>query len=275
MIFRPFLSLLIALLLWAPALPVLAAISYVGGQTGGFNGTLSSTTINYALTGGSDATPQAGDIAIVTYCTVANSNDALTITDETPTNYTQFGTELYANDSNDANIRTAYKVMGGTPDTAFVLGPTGETSDSGLYVAHVFRGQHATPLEQAVIEGTVLNTHIVDLGAVTPTTAGAVIYVPGCGTAGSEDNGAVYTSSDLTAFLSTYNQNAGGGWDGMIGAGYFDWTSGPFDASAWGGGGADSLSDSWGAKYIVLAPAAAPAGSTCRGALMLMGVGGC
>src|SRR5688572_27321280 len=106
----------IALLLWAPVLPAWAVIEYVGGQVGGFNGTLSSTTVNFALTGGLAVTPAAGDLVVVGYCIVSDSNDTQTITDPAAANYTELGVKLYANDSNDTNLAAGYKFMTGTPD---------------------------------------------------------------------------------------------------------------------------------------------------------------
>ena len=172
---------LFALLLWSPAFPVLAAITYVGGQTGSFPGTTGSTDITFALTGGTDATPLNGDFVVVTYCTATVGDATLEIKKADDTFYTLFGTEGWSNDTFDTNRRTAYLAVSGTPDTVVRLGNTGGIANAGGYDIHVFRGVNATPLEQAVQEGNNLNTSIVNPGGITPTTSGTFIYVAGCG----------------------------------------------------------------------------------------------
>ncbi len=266
-------SLLIPILVFLMAVPSWANIEYVGGQTGGFNGTASSTVVTFSLTGGLASTPAASDFVVVTYCTAANSDDAMTIKDPATTDYTAFGVELYANDNVDVNMETSYKVMGGTPDADVTLGPTGGLDDAAVYTIQVFRGVHATPLEQAVAQGTITNTHMPTFGAITPTTGGTIVIIAACGTSGADNNGAVYTSSDLSAFLSTYQQTPGGAdFDGMVGAGYFPWVAGAYTAAAFGGGGSDSVSDSGTAKIIAIKPASFGV-NTCNGGMAMLGAG--
>lgn len=267
---------LMALLIFLVACPSWAATTYVGGQVGGFAGTTSAQTIPFALSGGSDATPQAGDTVIASYCVGNNVDLTFAIRNTGATDYTAFGTELYRDDSSDANLRTAYRVMPGTPETDIVFtetvtGGTGTIADAGSYLIQVFRGVHATPLEQAVQEGTGINTIIVNPGGLTPTTTGTVVYVVGCG---ALSTGVTYTSSDLTAFLTTNTVDT---IDASIGGGYFEWTSGAFNPATFGIVGSDSAFASYAWHIVALAPAAdapAAAGSPC-GALMLLGVRGC
>lgn len=232
------------------------AITYVGAQAAGILGTISAQTISFtSLTGGSDAAPAVGDLVIVTWCTGTIGNDRdLTITNASAVDYTLLGTEKFANDSYDLNMRTAYRVMPDPVETQVILscsaGGTGSTQDAGAYSITVFRGVHATPLEQAVQEGTAINTHIVNPGGITPTTVGTVVYVAGCGV--SDAGIAVYTSSDLTDFRSVTGDD---NQDVVLGSGYFPWTSGAFNPATFGGGGTDTANHSYGWIIAALAPA--------------------
>lgn len=265
---------LIPFLVCITAMPAWAAISYVGGQTGSFLGTTTPQVINFALTGGSGATPAAGDLIVASY-TVGSAGVDLTLIVKTPSgaNYTLFGTEIYASDSAATNLYVGYIVASATPETQIelsesVAGGTGNANYGGSYTIHVFRGIHATPLEQPVQQGTAANTQTVNPGGITPTTAGTWVYVVGGGALAT--TGAAYTSSDLSAFISS---TIGDVYDSQTGAGYLEWSSGAFNPATFGGGGATDAQNSHGWMIVALAPAAA--GSTCRGALMMTGIGEC
>lgn len=267
-------QLLILALMLLVSSPAYAAITYVGGQTGSFLGTTSAQTINFALTGGLAAVPATGDLIIVSYAVGTTSDLTFIIKTPAGANYTLFGTELHVAESADTNLRVAYLVASGTPETQVelsetVTGGTASIDNGGAYSIHVFRGVHATPLEQAVQQGTAINTQTVDPGSITPTTAGTVIYV--VGGAGLNTTGGVYTSSDLTAFLSS---TIGDVRDAQVGAGYFAWTSGAFSPATFGGGGASDVQNGHAWMIVALAPAAG-GGATCNGGLTLLGVGGC
>ena len=274
-------GLLIPLLVFLTALPSWAAMEYVGAQTGSFAGTTSAQTITFtSLTGGLAAAPAVGDIVVVTYCVggFATADITLSIKNTGATDYTLIGSELFANDSNTTNMRVAYRVMPDPVETQLVLsetvsGGTGALTDSGIYSIFVLRGQHATPLEQAAVQGTAINTRIVNPGDITPTTAGTYIYVAGCG-AGSL--GGTYTSSDLTDFRAITVADS---TDANIGTGYLAWSSGTFSAATFGDGGTDTISDSNAWTIAAFAPAASAAatGMTgCGAAMILLGKGaGC
>src|SRR3990167_5514812 len=151
------------------------AIAYVGGRTAGFAGTTSTQTVSLgSLTGGDtgDTTPQAGDLVVVSYAVGSTVNRNMTIS--TPSGgaaYTLIGTELTASDTFDANLRCAYKFMGGTPDTNVTLSQTGSLSDAGRYTIDVFRGiDPTTPLDVAAVTATGTSSSAVNPGAITPTT---------------------------------------------------------------------------------------------------------
>jgi hypothetical protein len=147
-------------------------------------------------------------------------------------NYTALGTDKYGDDSYDTNMYSAYRVMPDPVETQLVLSAftgTGSTADGGAYTITVFRGVHATPLEQAVQEGTATNTILVNPGSITPTTSGTVIYVAG---AGANDVGGTYTSSDLTDFRAVNGIDSN---DAVLGSGHFFWTAGAFNPATFGG----------------------------------------
>lgn len=230
------------------------AITYVGGQVNGFAGTTSAQTITFALTGGLASTPAAGDLVIITYAIGSTADRSLAIRNTGATDYTLIGSELYQNDTFDANQRTAYRFMPGTPETQFVLtetvgGGTGSTADAGRYTVHVFRGvDTSTPLDVAAVSGGAIDGSGVDAGAITPTTAGAFVYVAG---AAASTTGSTMTSSDLTDFRagSTVDTN-----DISIGAGYFAWTSGSFNPAAFGNVPAGTTANSWTSMTVALRP---------------------
>lgn len=228
-----------------------SGIRYVGSQQGGFAGRTSSLSVNFALTGGLSALPQDGDLVIVAYCVGSTVDRALTIQDPAAGNYTLIGTEQYQNDNFDVNLRVAYKRMGPTPDTAVVFGQTGSTADAGAYAIHVFRGvDPTTPLDVAAVAAGGINSRVANPAAITPTTAGAWVYVVG---AAASAAGGTYTSSDLSGFVAGSQADTN---DAQIGAGYFQWTSGAFDPAAFGAGGTSTTNDSWAAMTVALRPEA-------------------
>lgn len=233
------------------------AITYVGGQVGGFIGQTTAQTITFALTGGSDSAPLAGDFVIIAYLIATQANDlALIIKNTSAVDYTLFGAEQVSLWADDTNLRVAYRVMPGTTETQFTVsegavGGDGSTTNAGAYAVYVFRGVNATPLDVAVQQGVAHSTKLVTFGSITPVTAGAFIFAVG---AGCGDSGSVYTSSNLTAFLSFYSNATA--QDGVIGAGYTAWTSGAFTPATFGGGTPDNSNGSYAWTIVALAPAA-------------------
>lgn len=263
---------LISLLICLQVVPAWAAIGYVGAQAAGVLGTTTAITVTFtSLTGGLAAAPAVGDTVVVTWCTVSiNLDRALTITNASSVGYTLLGSESYADDNYDTNMRSAYRVMPDPVETQLILsssdGGTGSAANGGSYSITVLRGVHATPLEQVAQSGTGINTILVNPGSITPTTTGTVVYVSGCG---ANDVGGTYTSSDLTDFRAV---NGVDNEDSVLGSGYFAWTSGTF-APATFAGITDNVQFSH--AWTIAAFAPAPDGAACRGALMLMGMGGC
>jgi hypothetical protein len=233
------------------------AIQFVGGATAGKAGATSGNTtiaLNSGLTGGIASAVSAGDLVIAVFGTGSTADRTLAITDGT-TNYTLIGTELYANDTFDTNLRVAYKFMGGTPDTATTFGPTGSANDAGAMAVYVFRGvDSTTPLDVSAATTTIINSLLVVPPDVTPSTAGAFPVVAGA----AAHNGGVdtFTSSDLTDFRTQGGTNDTN--DVTIGIGHQDnWTSGATNYATWGCTQATSNTYSCAAVTFVLRPAAA------------------
>lgn len=176
------------------------AISYVGGQTASITAsTATNTDITFSLSGGSASTPAAGDFVVIAYSigsTVARVPAVNTA------GYTQL-TQLNAADTFDANLRVAYKRMGGTPDTTVQVGPTLATTDAGFVTIHVFRGvDPTTPLDVTHTTATAANSGTPNPPAITPANANNVIYVVGSNGHGTTGT---MTASYATAFLTGQN----------------------------------------------------------------------
>lgn len=224
------------------------AISYVGGQQGGRAGATSTSNITFSLSGGSNSTPQVGDLVVISITVGSTADRAVSVV--TPTGYTSL-TELYQNDTYDVNLGLSYKFMGSTPDTTFQLPSTGSANDAQRYTVHVYRGVDTnSPLDVASVTAGAINSRTVNPGAITPVTAGAWIHVVG---AAAGATGGTYTAGYLTAFLAGTTADTN---DASMGAGYYSgWTSGAYDPAAFGGGGTTTTDDSWAAYTIALRPA--------------------
>lgn len=248
-------------------------ISYVGGQVGGFLGTLSDQTITFALTGGLASVPAANDLVVVSYIIATGSaaDLALTIRNASAMDYTLAGSELYQAGSGNAkntNLRVAYRFMPGTPETTCVLSNTTDTGWPGTYTIHVYRGVDTnTPMDVTVATATGQSTHIANPPAITPVTTGAWIQAIGAGA--STAGVAVFTSSDLSGFISNAQIDDK---ESVIGSGYkSDWTSGAFDPAVFAGGGSDAGGDSWAAVTLALRPAVAGGSGLFPCLIALMG----
>jgi hypothetical protein len=224
-----------------------AGIEYVGGYTLGFAGSASNITITFGgnLTGGIASSASEGDLVIVYFGTGSGSDRNLVVA-----GYTEIA-ELYSNDTYAANLAVAYKFMGETPDTNFVLtGGTRSTADAGAVVVHVFRNVDPfVPTDVTSTTATGTNSVLCNPPAITPSTAGAVVVSGGAGAHTRGDR--AFSSSDLTAFLSSGEDDTN---DVTVGAGYVEWTSGAVDPAAFTFSNTNSTSYSWAAVTLVLRP---------------------
>lgn len=229
------------------------AISYVGGKTGGFVGSVTvgaTPALNSGLTGGSDSAVSAGDLVIVTvgYGTNSGTPSPAIVT---PSGYTALTVQRENTDTYDTSHQVCYKFMPSTPDTSVTIPPSTNSSWAGTYTVQVFRGvDQTTPLDVSTVYATGTNTAQANPPSITPVTAGAWIVAMASGAEASVLS--TYTSSDLTNFLTSANADT---IDSVTGAGYYSsWVSGAFDPAQFSGATA-SANASWCATTLALRPA--------------------
>ena len=226
--------------------PTRDQLVYVGSQIAAFQGTTSTSTITFNLTGGANTTPLANDLVIVAVSIGANSNinPSLAVT-----GYTSVA-ELYAPDTQSTDLFVGYKFMGSTPDTNFTRPATGNTAHAGAYAVHVWRNVDlTTPLDvtRTVVQG--LNTAIPDPPAITPTTTNTQIIV--IGASAHRAGTPTFTASYLSSFRTIGSDDT---VDTTLGIGNVAWTSGTYNPAAWTFGSTDSTNYSYLSVSMALRP---------------------
>jgi hypothetical protein len=189
--------------------------------------------------------PIENDLVLIAYSVGAANDVDVTIT---TSDYIEIA-DLRANDVYDGNLGLFRKFMTSTPDTSITVGPTGNANYAGVVAIHVWRGVNlTTPLDVAATTATGIDTGRPTPPAITPSTADSVVV---CAGASSAATGAVFTTSDLSNFITQTSADVN---DGTVGIGSFDWTSGTFTPAQFGGG-TTGTDDSWVAVTIALRPA--------------------
>lgn len=225
------------------------SLLYVGGKSAAIASSVSSSNSVplSGLSGGIGTSAAIGDLVIVAFATGSNQDRTLSIT----TGYTLIGSELYANaSSTDSNLRVAYKRLTAV-DANVTIGPTQSSNDSGAVAIHVWRGTNATtPIDVTPTTATGTTGGQPNPPSITPVTAGAVIICAG-GSAFFSGN------STFTSGLSNFQTAAEGTpiYKGNVGMGSFAWTSGAYDAAAFGGGAGGSGNYAWTAISFAIRPA--------------------
>ena len=223
---------------------VAGGIQYVGGAAS-LKPSTETTIPLTGLTGGLASSPAENDVAIHMSCWSANA------TVPVPSGWTAILTGLTQDAT--AGIRLsvliAYKVLGAGETT--IPAPSVRTE---VYTVQVFRGVNTTtPLDVPAVSSLINDSPQPNLAAVTPVTSGAVVV--GCGASHGAYNANVFTTPDLTNFL-TY-VNTPGSFDEVVGAGFIPWSgTGPVDPAQFGGGATSN--PSWcssGQATIALRPA--------------------
>jgi hypothetical protein len=225
-------------------------IQFVGGNTSSKVGATSGNTtisLSSGLTGGIASAAAEGDLVIAAFASGSStSSRTLAITDGT-NNYTTIE-KMVDGAPVDAHLRVAYKFASG--DTSTTFGPTGSTNDAGAMAVYVFRGvDSTTPMDVTHTTASGSGTTNANPPSIEPVTAGAFIVCVGA--SGHLSGADTFTSSDLTDFQT---DGANDSNDVTLGIGHIDnWTSGAFNASAFGG--VPNNSASWVAMSIALRPA--------------------
>lgn len=223
------------------------ALQYVGGTKDGATG--GSKVIDLTnLTGGIGSAPQAGDIVIVAVGAGYGGTDTLGVT-----GYTAIGTQQDANDTEDAHLFVAYKIMTATPDTSVTITAAGGAIVRG--VVHVWRGvDQTTPLDVASTGATGTDSSLANPPTITPVTAGAIVLAVG---AGADDDPFTSFTNAPTGYGNTVEDHTlygSSATDSIVAIASKAWSgSGAEDpgAFAWVG---SSSSDSWCGRTIALRP---------------------
>lgn len=225
-------------------------ITYVGGKTGGGDDASLPLTVSLTdLTGGSDSAPAADDLVVVTLAFGYGGSPVVgSIKNASSVDYTT--NSAYGGDARDCTCCVGYRLMPGTPETSVVL-DSASSIWKFTYTIHVYRGvSTSSPMDATATTADNINTMMANPPAITPVTFGAWIHVAGAAGVGTAD---VFTSSPLTAFLSTYRS---GGDASVVGAGYFaGWSYGAYDPAAFTSTGPDNADFSWAAVTLALRPA--------------------
>lgn len=226
-----------------------AALTYVGGTVSSRTGHASSalTFDLTALAGGFEASAREGDIVIVALAIGAVADKALSISTAGYTGNEL--TELYANDTYDANLAVYWKIMGSTPDITVTAMASGDTSAGIAVSVQVWRGvDQSNPIDVAIATATGLNDGKPIPPAILPTTVGAIIIPMGVA---SYSTSAIFTTATLSNFISGAQVET---QDVMVGMGSYAWSSGTYTPAAFGGG-ITNTSASWAAATLALRPA--------------------
>jgi len=235
----------------------LATLTYVGSQVSTRAGTTSSTNVLFSLTGGSDSTPQAGDLVVVLFATASTTNRDMNIRHNATgtfanANYSEIA-DLYADDTTDTNLYVGYSFMGATPATGITM-PNGTFSntDGGGVIIHVWRNvDTTTPMDADAVPATFTNTGIPNPPSITTVTDGAIILV--CGASGHTVATSSFTASELSNFRSGSSSD---NYDNTLAMGsYVKTTAGTFDPAAFTPSYTNNIAYSAAAVTLALRPA--------------------
>ncbi len=235
----------------------LATLTYVGGQAYNRTGTTSSTTVIFSLTGGTNSTPQAGDLVVVLFATASTVDRDLNVRHNATgtfanADYSEIA-DLFALDTDSTNLYVGYSFMGATPATGITL-PNGTFSnaDGGAVTIQVWRNvDSVTPMDVDAVPATFTDTGIPNPPSITTVTNTAVIIV--CGASGHTSAIDSFSSSELSGFLTAYGSD---NYDSTVGMGYYvKTTAGTFDPAAFTASYADSTAFSAAAVTLALRPA--------------------
>lgn len=236
-----------------------AALTYVGGVSGSGTGATYNISLT-SLTGGSGSTALEGDIVVVItgWASTANGNPGVTTA-----GYTEEpgSTDLYSNDTRDANVSANWKIMGSTPDTSVTVSGFNNAANGGGTVVQVWRGvDQTTPMDATVTTTSASNQSASspDSPSITPVTSGAYVISAGLGT----DDTTPLTKTAPSGYSNAVAVTGTGSTMSVtVGIASKAWSSGAENPAAWTGG-ETSTSDSWAAFTIALRPAFAPTVTT-------------
>ncbi len=236
------------------------AMQYVGSVAG--SGTGASYNLDLtALTGGIDTAARANDIVVVVSGWASTTDDDPGVS---TSGYTEL-TDLRADDTRDANLSVAYKVMGGTPDTSVTVLGKNNAANGGAAIAHVWRGvDTSNPIDQTTTTASSANSAIPDSPSITPVTNGAVILT--CGISTGDSNPTSTSGRTLEPPVGYINEKVQVGTGSTMSAiavvaSRFSPAS-AINPGPWENVGESTSSDSWCAATVALRPAVDTGGGT-------------
>lgn len=193
------------------------------------------------------------DLVLVYYGAASTTNLTLTVNGNDSSSPYNILHDLYANDTYDANLTVAWRVMPSTPDFRLQLNPAGSGNGAAAAI-FVFRGvDPANPFDVTSTSATGTNSARCNPPAITPVTPGAVVVSGGVGAYSIIIASQEFTSSDLNNFISSSSDNVTN--DAVVGVGTKEWGVGTFDPAQFSFFGGDSTSNSWVAATLALRPA--------------------
>lgn len=230
------------------------ALVYVGGTSGVGTTATYAVSLSGTLTGGTNASPSAGDVVVV--YTGCGNTAAITLTvsgDNSGAYPLVDGTSQYhQNDTWDAELACFY-FRQGTVDTSLTIGRPANGAYGGGTVVQVWRGvDDTTPFDVTATAAGAGNTGLINPPAITPTTSGAVILAGGTGTQTTAGS-AFVVSSNMTG-PSVSVKGDGTTSDAGVCIASHEWTSGAFTPNVVTGGTV-STSCAWRAVTLALRPA--------------------
>ena len=234
-----------------------ANIQFVGSVVVNGSGatTPQTLTLSSGLTGGIGSSAATGDLVVVLNGWGAGTDDAPTIS---TAGYTVLspGTDRYSNaiGGGDANAIAGYKYFSGAADANVQVTWPGVASKGSVACAMVFRGVNA--VTQMDVTETVANSTssiLVAPSGITPSNFGAKVLVLGLG-AGNATNITWNTPASINGWTTAYG--TGSTHSSALGAGFYNWTSGPLTPAAWTlATGADATTKSFLSWTLALRPA--------------------
>jgi hypothetical protein len=232
--------------------------TFVGSKTFTFASTSATAcSLTDLLTNtGTTATLLQNDFVLVVIDT--NTPSAPDITFTPPAGWTQ-ECDLYQADTSAVNMAVWSKFMGASPDSSVLIQGANAALQAVCVTVHAFRGVNTTtPRDVANVTAVGQNDGKPNPGAITPVTAGALIYVAGAAAVGGSGVGGVFTNpGDLNSGTNEFasaNRSATS-QSGVSGAGFVAWNgAGAFDPATWGGGRTNTAC-SWAALTMALRPA--------------------
>lgn len=219
-------------------------IQYVGSQITAVDGSPSTVSISFSLTGGISSLPAVGDFVLVFVGVALPPSSTANPSVDTYTQNTAFGR---TGTVTSVRMGIFYKFISGA-ETGIIVNSGGNAlSAYSIYIA-VFRGVNTTnPFDVATTTFTSVSQ--VNTASITPVTSGAYViqhitYAHTRGLASITPSGVLDPKS--AGFNDSYDVSSAGG--------YIIWTSGTIPAATWTFSGTPNAGYSIASASVALRP---------------------